>query len=258
MESSLTNGQLNLPPDRGIKTNPFGPNSLGERAYRRAERLVAALHIITNHIEKDEPVRCRIRNVSMSVLRGILNLKDDLRAPGSPRLGNVLALIRELISLTHLLAVAGLVSDQNARILSEASDELGNFLTTSKHSTLSESVRFTREEIITDIASDKQMSVTERGSKGTYYMDSKKTQGGSGPVLQVDKSIRARKILSILASHGQMSIKDIAVNLPEYSEKMIQRELAALIAAERVQKHGSKRWSRYALTSNSGSSSASL
>jgi DNA-binding HxlR family transcriptional regulator len=40
---------------------------------------------------------------------------------------------------------------------------------------------------------------------------------------------------------------EYAYNLPEFSEKMIQRELAALVQEGVVMKQGEKRWSRYSL-----------
>jgi len=56
---------------------------------------------------------------------------------------------------------------------------------------------------------------------------------------------RAQAVLEILKSQGTIGIRDIASNFPEYSEKMIQRELARLIALGRVKKIGFKRWSKY-------------
>jgi hypothetical protein len=34
-----------------LKIEPFGENKMGERAYRKAERLVAATYLLTNHID---------------------------------------------------------------------------------------------------------------------------------------------------------------------------------------------------------------
>ena len=45
-----------------VRTNPFGANQSADRAYRRAERLVAALFLVTNHISADEPIRVSIRS----------------------------------------------------------------------------------------------------------------------------------------------------------------------------------------------------
>ena len=52
-------------------------------------------------------------------------------------------------------------------------------------------------------------------------------------------------ILEVLRNGAELGIKEIAVNLPEYSEKMIQRELADLVTMGRVTKIGFKRWSKY-------------
>ena len=63
------------------------------------------------------------------------------------------------------------------------------------------------------------------------------------PSLQMTS--RSQAILEVLRVHGELGIRDVASNLPEYSEKMIQRELAELVSHGRVKKTGLKRWSRY-------------
>ena len=62
-------------------------------------------------------------------------------------------------------------------------------------------------------------------------------------------SMRSDAILQTLRSHGELGIREIASNLPEYSEKMIQRELVEMVLIGKVKKTGSKRWSRYSATS---------
>mgnify|MGYP001611693170 FL=1 len=61
------------------------------------------------------------------------------------------------------------------------------------------------------------------------------------------KGHRAEHILGVLGSKEKLGIKDIVSHLPEYSEKMIQRELKGLVALGRIKKTGSKRWSMYTL-----------
>jgi len=58
---------------------------------------------------------------------------------------------------------------------------------------------------------------------------------------------RGERIIDILKSGGILGIRDISANLPQYSEKMIQRELADLVETGKVRKLGAKRWSRYQL-----------
>ena len=77
---------------------------------------------------------------------------------------------------------------------------------------------------------------------------SKGSSRTAGQMSDTDETLnrRAQTILGILKSQGIIGIKDISSNLPEYSEKMIQRELAHLIVLGRVKKSGFKRWSKYA------------
>ena len=73
--------------------------------------------------------------------------------------------------------------------------------------------------------------------KSTNYGQSKK-----------DMSDRAQNILACLSNGALLSIKEIRIRVPQYSEKMIQRELALLVSDGRARKVGEKRWSRYVLS----------
>jgi hypothetical protein len=174
-----------------------------------------------------------------------------MRTVGSPKVLSIEASIRQLISLVRILAVSGFVSFENADILTDALDDLGSFMETSRRSVLSESVRFSREDLI-DVREPVKESVKDikdiRNIKDTKDVKDTVTE----PIRvrdQKDSQINRRMegILEVLRGGATLGIKEIAVNLPEYSEKMIQRELADLITMGRVTKIGFRRWSRYAL-----------
>jgi predicted HTH transcriptional regulator len=66
--------------------------------------------------------------------------------------------------------------------------------------------------------------------------------------LSVDTTTaRRNSISSIVRAGGEMSIRDIAAQLPGYGEKTIQRELNSLIADGSIKRTGQKRWSRYSI-----------
>ena len=234
-----------------IRTNPFGRNISGDRAYRRAERLAAAIHILTNHIPIEEPSRQKAREASIHLLSVLLGLRDKMRVSTSPSLHTAQALIRELISLMRVLSVAGYLSLHNTGAVTEALDELGNFLVISQRSGLSESLAFSKDELL-DIREGNieytPRTAVRRAPQGsikdmTPIKDTSRTAdtisstGGS--------DTRAQAVIEVLRSQGEIGIKDISANLPEYSEKMVQRELSRLIVLGRVRKSGFKRWSRY-------------
>ncbi len=227
-----------------IRTDPFGHNIIAERAYRRAERIAAAIHLITNHIPEAEPIRIYARGTGLDLLSGTLALRDSLRNSAAREYVGVLALVRKAISYMRVLSVSGRISQNNAEAIIAALDDLGIALTTSQRSHLAESISFKREDFSPEDGSGgaaRLMDISRRPIKNTARSARPKS------VMAPPQQGRSDEIVSVLGSQGQLGIKDIVANLPSYSEKMIQRELKRLVELGRVQKTGSKRWSTYAL-----------
>jgi len=241
-----------------VRTSPFGRNASGEKAYKRAERLVAAIHLLTNHVSQSEPVRQIIRKKGIQLLSDILDLRDEMRGASSVKTRTVEASIRELISLIRMLTISGLISFQNADVAVESLDELGNFLNASRRSSLSEDVVLSRDVLLgssTFPQGRHSLALSERGPlsdipRRRSVSDIKdKMRSGDKQVYgtEIILSNRAQTIIGVLRSDGELGIKDICAHFPEYSEKMVQRELASLVSAKKVRKHGLKRWSKYIL-----------
>lgn len=235
-----------------VKTNPFGSNITGENSYRRAERIGAALHLVTNHVPEHEPLRLIIRTSAIELLAYILELRVSLRSPESEKGQVVLAEVRHLISLVRLLALAGYVSAENVNAISEALDELGTMIVASQRSSLGEQLSITRDDL--------QPPALQNSTQRTYGTEPNTARiRAAKPIKDIrDRKVshgvggggaRAAQIMDILSVGGVLAIKDIAANLPQYSEKMIQRELADLVVSEKISKTGEKRWSRYAINS---------
>lgn len=246
-----------------VKTSPFADNRMGERIYRRVEKIAAALVLVTNHVSDKEPLRNRARTMTTELISASLLMRDDMRSLNSERVRGFKAVTRELISLIRLLAIAGEISMPNADAIAEALDELSVFLATSQRSTLSESVSYTKEDLADTreimLASRKEQTLTfERHPKSEVHESQGKDTKNVSPGVQMPVSAdpgaaspRSLVILEILRPGGEFSIRDIAANLPEYSEKMIQRELAVLVSLGKVAKKGEKRWSRYSFLGGS-------
>jgi len=227
-----------------IRTSPFGDNRIGDRAYRRAERIVAALHLLTNHVAAEEPVRQMIRRRGLELLSEVLDLRDKMRAYASADFTAVQASIRNLISLIRMLAVGGSISIQNGDIVISALDELGNFLVTAVRSSFTESVRLSREDLLyvreqsNKVAREVTDTITDKDKRASNVHVQYNTSSNS---------VRSERIMQVLREGGEFGIKDILSHLPEYSEKMIQRELAQLVTQGKAKKSGLKRWSRYSV-----------
>lgn len=241
---------LSILEDHRVQTNPFGGNVSGENSYRRAERIASALHLVTNHIADHEPLRASIRSLGVRLLERMLELRSGFRVSTSERGQSVLAEIREGISLVRLLAISGYISTQNAQALVEALDDLGSLIVVSQRSNLAEQVIFSRAELTPPVQTD--MSNIRGSINRTERVKKSVVRDSNKPVVQGQSSKeRGERIMDILRSGGVLGIKDIAMNLPQYSEKMIQRELVDLVETGKARKTGEKRWSRYEINSNS-------
>ena len=222
------------------KTNPFGANVSGERVYRRVERLVAALHLLTAHVPERESSRMRLRELGVGLFSQVLAIRDEMRAPESSASQAIFKSIREVASLVQVLCASGFVSAQNAEAVVEAVDDIGAYMIAAQRTPLSESVVVERGSMADPQGVHKGHSVKDRQVHRHNRQVSVPAKDDTDQV-----SSRSERILRTLGAGTLMSIKDIAAQLPEYSEKMIQRELLSLIAQSRIKKIGLKRWSRY-------------
>jgi hypothetical protein len=242
---------------QATKTNPFGENRVGERAYRRAERISAALFLLTSHVSDTEPLKARSRQASLDLLDTVLAMRSEMRSVNSDKIALLKIKVRELISLARMCAIAGVVSFQNAAVVVEALDELSSFLAASQRSSLSETVSFSKEDfldtreqyiaqqknIVHEVSENNQTQAHETKQKDKDTVQEKETQYKGHEKVRTNG--RTQAILESLRTGGELGIRDIASQLPEFSEKMIQRELAELVSKGVVKKTGEKRWSRY-------------
>jgi hypothetical protein len=262
-DTGKTDGLMKFVESQSTKTNPFGDNRVGERAYRRAERICAAIFVLTAHVSDTEPLRPRARSLSLELLERVLAVRSEMRSLNSAHAAELKAVIRELISVSRVLAISGCISFQNSAVMTEALDELSSFLAASQRSSLSETASYSREDFL-DVrevgvsnlvqqprAAVREPSVTtDKSVKDTDYVAPgnfpEKDTNDKGQKKNVHQG-RAQAILEVLRVGGELGIRDVASNLPEFSEKMIQRELAELVRKGLVSKSGLKRWSRYSL-----------
>jgi len=256
------NSPLNLAP---VRTNPFTQNISGEHAYKRTERIAAAVYLVTNNVRYDEPLRQRIRSIGHEMLTQVLALRSGFRSAGHERISGLVAHVRELATHVELLCVAGYLSRQNATILVQAVDELGQFITSSQRSALSEELSFQRDDFVpysgkvdnrAELASERMpRNVPDERTAGFVNRRQRRAsglkeerQGSENINAKRQKEAheeRRRTILDILKRSGPLGIKDITSNIVGCGEKTVQRELLFLIQKGTVRKKGAKRWSRY-------------
>ena len=168
--------------------------------------------------------------------------------PGA-KAGDLQATIRQLISEVRMLVFAGFVSPQNAEAVCGALDELGNFLGLAQRTNLSENLRISKEELLDVPEIHKRLlkDIKDRRPQKdiSSIKDNATEYSATALMSQGNSTARSASILEVLRGGGELNIRDIAANLPEYGEKTIQRELNTLIARGSVRRIGARRWSKY-------------
>lgn len=217
-------------------------NQPADRLFRRAERLAAGIFLATNHISPEDPLRAQVRDISLEILQQALRIRDELRNPQSSQVVHFKATARYAISLIRMLAIAGSLSLQNAGVLVEALDELGTYISSAQHSPLSDTVSLTKDDLM-----DTRVSRSDDRDhiKDTISIKDNPTMSDKHTSQHID--VRQQNVLDVLAAGGELGIAEISAHLPEYSTKMVQRDLVYLIATGKVARTGHKRWSRYSL-----------
>jgi hypothetical protein len=214
MDTPINKGQLNIYDVAIFKNKP----NLAY-LYKKLEKLVSAIYLVSNFISDKEPLKWDMRETALSLINQGLSLSDRSILIGS---------LFKLISLFEVSLLAGFVSEMNQQILKFEIESLIQNLEASAHWTDSKGLVLPNSFF--DVAS------LPMESKGHNIMSDR-----------VSVKNRSDTILSLLKKNKELGIKDFVSAISDCSEKTIQRELASLVLKGVVKKEGEKRWSRYSL-----------
>ncbi len=264
-----------------------GSNSLGvvikdaskTISYTKTTNLITALYMVTDIMDRDEPMRNKLRTLGSDILSDIYSKPS-----------NALRKIAEVMAFLDIAGIVGIVSDMNINILrkefnmlrlsiqeslevseSSYSDLDLNDLFAPTYSLPSESIQNEKRKIFkimnpTRIGVQKGSTLLKAlGSVSVNHpysntsMSDKNNSNGhiksptSGIDFEALKRQRRNEILSIIKNHvGGATITDIRSkaigSLTTCSEKTLQRELVGMLKDNLLKKTGEKRWSRYFLS----------
>ncbi len=277
--SGIGSGILN------VSVDPFGNNSIGKSAYRKAERLSLATYLVTNFVPAREYIREKIRTLACELLDATIALRMGLRSAGGTSVEDLESIVRKILSHLDNAHAAGYISDMNLSVLKQAYITFGAFLrntqdadgaeslalsdayfteapqqpaTHSPHSTQPSPARATKKSL-TD---KKVMSVRNVHDN---LMDTSRTKDNShGQALgsngentaknnnlplkkKRDDRGRRQEVLAALAAKHTTDFNEIAQELPHMGERTIRRELNKLVDEGILVREGVKRWTTYTL-----------
>jgi len=210
--------------------------------YKKTEKLVSAIYLLSNFISDKEPLKWKLREAGLELLSQ--GLSDRLEQGNS--------LLKTILSLLQVSYISRMISEMNYNILKYEFEALIQMVETQdKKNDIKQGIIFPEHFF----------DIFEGNSKGQIPMSDRFTRpidklsdrnNGLNIKDKVNKPIlespnRQDLIIGLLKKNNNLGIKDFVSSIKDCSEKTIQRELVSLVSKGQIKKVGEKRWSRYLL-----------
>jgi len=267
-EKNLKDSKKDLK-DKPVLFTNFQAVVFGLGNYNKTEKLITALYMVTDIMDKDEPLRNKLRTLGANIISDIYSLSVFSDTAGYLKTGKN---ITEIISFLNIATTINIISVMNNDILQKEFFELKKSIDLAtkgpnlfdKQTNLLE---FLKDELSSnehDPQSENFISIGHKKptrigvQRGETLMkalsDIESNNNGHVDYIEL-KQERRNEIITIIkdteASNNYQgcTITDIKLKakgiLVLSSEKTLQRELVSMVKENILSKTGSKRWSRY-------------
>ena len=248
----------------------FSGDSYGLFVFKKTERIVTAIYLLTGLMSEKEPMREKLRALATDMLTNALGMSDRVWGEETYQ-KNLSAALCEASILFDVAETAKMISKMNRDIIADELKKLLDFLVTSSSNYSSAKIAFpstlfdgdysytpeqTYQARNSDVqkiapATDQNLSQGQTPVKDSYKnITSEKvsvTKTSGGEKIVKDKNNRQEIIVAMLKGGVKLTIKDFAKNIKGVSDKTIQRELLAMVSSGVLKKEGERRWSKYFL-----------
>lgn len=248
-------------------------------SYTKIKQLISALYMVTDIMDKDEPIRKRLRTLGSLILSDTYFISDSYRTSKPPKSSVILNMDRrtmEIVSLLDISSLVGMVSQMNAGILKKEFFELNRSLKDISETSTEWLQKFFLETEnrpenpqakISENDENTMRNLSESGAKTSFGnsgqnnpvrenvsadIEKMSDRNHIGHIKDIDelKGQRREEILKIVKiSTNGATISDIrsssSRSLRDCGEKTLQRELVSMVHEGVLKKEGEKRWSRY-------------
>ena len=238
--------------------------------YKKTEKLVTALYMITNYIHDEEPLKWHIRERALELMSLNISFNTVSLSERKGLLKEYQAFSVEITSLASIAYHSGLISEMNWVVLKREFENLVETIERGENKHANEETiiinpsffdaTLPAPEVPRAIAEStgpaSSSAVLYKGhaqsvaapARNMSFMnrkpENKVKKDNPRPVAE-KKEDRKDVILSVLSKKDGLSVKDFVDALKDVSEKTIQRELLAMVASGTIRKEGERRWSRY-------------
>ncbi|MDP1625334.1 MAG: hypothetical protein Q8L64_06275 [bacterium] len=241
--------------------------------YKKTEKLVTAVYMITNFIKDGEPLKWKIREKALSLLELNMSFNTVSLAERRSLLKDYQAHSIEIVSLASIAQHSGLISEMNFNVLSR---EFNGLVSTMEKD---ENKKANEETVILnpDFFDTPRTTHTTHATHASHTPHTHTPVQAAAPIVPThnvlykgheqkpvahalrpvkdthikdpkdSKDDRQGTILKLLSKQSGLGIKDFVGSIKGVSEKTIQRELLAMVAAGTIKKEGERRWSTYSI-----------
>ncbi len=254
----------------------FNQNAHFAYIYKKTEKLVTAVYMITNFIKDSEPLKWKIRENALSLLALNIAFNTVSLSERKDLIKEYQALSLEIVSLSGIAKHSGLISEMNCDILSREFTNLVSMIEKDENKKANEETVVLHPGFF-DVPKPEQFpqkdnayaapeipttpSVSHKGQQTSYTPHSPREEAQTAkkeylPVKDIQhkashapdsKNDRQAIIMKLLSKKSGLSINDFADSIKGVSAKTIQRELLAMVASGTIKKEGERRWSTYSL-----------
>jgi hypothetical protein len=265
--------------DTSLSQNKSNSLTSFSLSYKKTNKLITALYMVTDIIDITEPIRTKLRFLGAEIISDINALNYSKRTDITI---NITKKITEIITFLDIVHALAMVSAMNSSILKKEFIELKRSLEDGNNNSV-----WLEEFLMKDNPSDtaqiqnknsvrlgvqnsgslmkvlKDMDMSNRNSMSdrlSFMSDKKNKEQNFVPLkregIDILKKERRFEIVNIIRNNNNIAtITDIKNNvrgvLKNCGEKTLQRELVAMVADGVLKKEGEKRWSRYGLSGRS-------
>jgi hypothetical protein len=226
-------------------------------SYNKTNKLITALYMVTDIIDRDEPLRNKLRTLGTGIISDIH--QNPLNALGK---------ITEVMSFLDLAKALNIISPMNCDILRKEFTELDQSIRETSEKVQNQNAEIDLSELFrespygertgskylseggTRIGVQRGSTLMKALSDKTNRMSDTRSSQKTIQDYDVLKRQRRSDIIQFIKSNGgSATITDIKLRgkgtLQNCGEKTLQRELVSMQKEGVLKKTGEKRWSRY-------------
>lgn len=240
--------------------------------YKKTEKLVTAIYMITNFIKDNEPLKWKFRDNALKLLSLNRAFTTVSLSERKELIKEYQAIAYEIVSCAGIASHGGLISEMNGDIISREFSALVSLMEKDEHKKAHEETvvldpgffqvaqpeqATSRESVLyTARIVPQPESMVDKGHITPKIEQKPESKPELLPLKEVkervvksvdSKDSRQAVILKILSKKGGLSVKDFEEAIKGVSTKTIQRELLSMVASGVLKKEGERRWSTYSL-----------